>query len=164
MTETLQFAPAIEHPRRALLERNAPAVRTDAVYIVFTTIDETLAAVRIADALGIAMGVPLTLIHFRVVPYPLSVDAPAGVSPVETHAFAQRIREEGIDLRVRVYLCRNEARAMPMAFRGHAFIVIGGRRSWWRTPAERWRRRLEAAGHFVVFVDMSGDQPRTEWM
>ncbi|HEX7136994.1 MAG TPA: hypothetical protein VF219_04075 [Vicinamibacterales bacterium] len=129
-------------------------MRTDAVSVLFTTEPETLIAARVAAPLAAAMSVPLTVIHFRTVPYPLSVDAPVGLSPVEGEAFKQRLQEEDIDARVRVYLCRSLKNVLPMAFRGHSLIAIGGRRRWWPTANERWRRRLEAAGHFVLFVDV----------
>jgi hypothetical protein len=155
MSEIIPLVSAIEQRVGRQAEAEASLIRTDSVYIVFTTIDETLAAVRVAAELGKAMAVPLTLIHFRAIPYPLSVDAPAGLSPVETDAFVERVRTEGIDVRVRVYLCRNERRAIPFAFKRHCLIVIGGHHHWWPTASERWRQRLEAAGHFVLFVDAS---------
>ena len=135
-----------------------PAVRTESVNVLFTKPDETLEAVRVASAIGRAMAVPLTVTHLRAVPYPLTLDAPAGLSPAETEAFVERVRAEGIDVRVRVYLCRNADRMLPMAFKEHSVIVIGGRRSWWPTWSERMRRRLEAAGHFVLFVDVPEHQ------
>jgi len=130
-------------------------VRTDTVNVVFTTADETLAAVHVASALGKALAAPLTVIHFSSVSYPLSADAPAGAPSAETETFIERVRAAGIEARVRVYLCGNDDHVLPNAFRPHSFIVIGGRRSWWPTAAERLRRRLEAAGHFVLFVDTS---------
>jgi hypothetical protein len=152
MSEVIQLAqPTRDSAARA--PEIVPAVRTEAVNVVFTTADETLEALRVASALGKAMAAPLTLVHFRQVPYPLSINAPGGVSPTETDEFVRRVRAEGIDMRVRVYLCRDDDRVIPMAFKRHSFIVIGGRRSWWPTMSQRWRRRLEAAGHFVVFVD-----------
>ena len=131
-------------------------VQTDAINVVFTTTDDTLEAVRVASELGRAMHAELKVVHFRSVPIPLSLEQPAGVSPIETDAFIRRVRAEGIDARVRVFLCRSADRAIPMAFRRDAMIVIGGRRGHlWPTAAERLRRRLEAAGCFVVFVDTS---------
>lgn len=156
MSEIIPLAPLIEPRSAQPRERDVPLIRTDSIYIVFTTIDETFAAVRVAAELGKAMAVPLTLIHFRAVPYPLSVEAPAGLSPVETDAFMDRLRDEGIEVRVRVYLCRNERRVIPFAFKPRCLIVIGGRHGWWPTAAARWRQRLEAAGHFVLLVDASG--------
>jgi hypothetical protein len=138
-----------------VLDACVPTVRTDTVNVVFTTADETLAAVHVASVLGNALGVPLTVILFSPVSYPLSTEAPAGLSTVETEAFMARVRAEGIAIRVRVYLCGNDDHLLSNAFRPHSFIVVGGRRSWWPTAAERLRRRLEGAGHFVVFVDGS---------
>jgi hypothetical protein len=158
MNDVIQIASFVDGSGSRILELGAPVVRTDTVNVVFTTAEETLAAVRVAAAIGKALAVPLTLIHFRAVPYSLSLDAPAGVSPVEPDAFVERVRSEGIDVRVRVYLCRREERVLPMAFKRHSFIVIGGRRSWWPTASERLRRRLEAAGHFVVFVETFGQK------
>jgi hypothetical protein len=102
------------------------------------------------------MGVPVTVVHFRTVPFALPVDEPTGVSPAETEAFLERLRAEGVNARVRVYLCRDERRAIPFAFKPHSLIVMSGQHRWWPTHAERWRRVLEAAGHFVVLVDTSG--------
>jgi hypothetical protein len=161
VSEVIQLASA--SPRKsssAPLDHRRPAIRTDAIYVVFTSIDDTLAAVRIGGELGKAMGVPLTLIHFRAVPFQLPVDAPNGLSPVETEAFVKRVRAEGLDLRVRVYLCRDERRAIPFAFKPHSLIVVAGRQRWWPRRSERWRRMLEAAGHFVVFVDTSDTAAR----
>ena len=57
--------------------------------------------------------------------------------------------------RTRVFLCRDEEKTIPYAFKPHSLVVIGGRHSWLPTRAERWRHALEAAGHFVVLVDPS---------
>ena len=133
-------------------------VRTDAVHVVFTTPEETLAAVHVASEFARALHAPLTLVHFRAVPFPMSVDAPVGLSPTECDAFVDRLRREGVEIRVRVFLCRDAERVAPSGFRRHSFIVLGGRRRWWPTTAWRLRRQLEAAGHCVVFVDVPAQQ------
>jgi hypothetical protein len=158
MSEIVQLASSTAPSGARFFGLHPPAVRTDAVHVVFTGIEETLAALRAGSVLGRAMSAPLRLIHFRAVPYPLSVHAPTGLSPVETDAFIGRVRAEGIDVRARVYLCRDERRVMPMAFKRHSFIVIGGRHRWWPTRSERLRRLLEDAGHFVVLVDAFGGE------
>jgi|ERR1051325_3553595 hypothetical protein len=140
----------------AVAADHSAAVRTDTVHVVFTTPRETLAAMRVAAALGHSLKVPLTLVHFRTVPYPLTVKQPAGISPVETEAFVAALRREGIDVRVRVCLCRDERRTRPTFFKPRSLIVVGGRRQWWRFTAERIRRQLEAAGHYVLTVAPPG--------
>lgn len=140
---------------RVVHERVArvPAIRTDAVHVVFTTLNDTLAALRVGADMAKAMGVPLKLVHFRTIPYALSVDRPVGVSPIETEDFLDRVRADGIELRARVYLCRHERRAIPLAFKRRSIVVVAGRHRRWPTAEERLRRHLEAAGHYVVFVD-----------
>ena len=128
-------------------------LRTDAVSVVFTTVDDTIEAAKVAAGLAAAMHVALRVVHVRTVPRPLPVNEPDGLSPIETQSFVARLRREGITARTRVYLCRDALRAIGFAFRSNSIVVIGGRRSWWPTRAERWRRALEAAGHFVLFVD-----------
>jgi hypothetical protein len=166
MSQIIQLESArAEQPLAVTREHRHVAVGTNALYVVFTSIDETLAAMRIASELAMALSVPLTLVHTRTVPYVLPVDAPNGLSPVETDAFVHRIRDvgrdAGVDVRVCVYLCRTVRRVVPLAFKPHSLIVMAGQRSWWPTRTERWRRALEAAGHFVVFVDHAEQEERS---
>jgi hypothetical protein len=163
MSQIIQLAPAAVANRRIPVpEPHNPAIRTDTVHVVFTSIDDTLAAVRVAGDFARALGVPVTLIHVRTVRYALPVDEPGGMSPVETEAFIEHLRAEDVDIRVRVYLCRDRRPAIPLAFKPHSLIVVAGRRGWWPTESERWRRMLEAAGHFVVFVDASEHKEKTD--
>jgi hypothetical protein len=152
MANSLERAP-LESSTAPCQRSAGHAVRTSQVCVVFTTLDETLTAIPVADQLARALGVPLTVVHLRAVPYPLQVDQPAGHSPIETDVFAERLRADGIDARVCVFLCRNPLHTVATALRPRSLVVIGGRRSWWPTAGERWRRTLEAQGHFVLFVD-----------
>ena len=149
-------APAVaaERPLLPDVERDTPAIRTDRVYVVHTSsIEQTLTAVRVARSFATTFGVPVTVVHIRAIPYALPVDEPTGISPVEADAFLSRLRAESFDVSVREYLCRDRRSAVPVAFKPHSLIVVAGRRRWWRTQADFWRRTLEAAGHFVVFVE-----------
>lgn len=143
------------------VERDTPSIRTDAVYVIYTSIDETLVAVRVAGDFAKTLGVPVTLVHFRAVPFALPVDGPCGRSPVETDAFLSRLRAEEFDVRVRVCLCRDALQVASLAFNPHSLIVMAGRRRWWPTASERWRRTLEAAGQFVVLVDNAEHKERS---
>lgn len=121
--------------------------------MLFTSADETLAALRVAGDLARAMDGTVRLVHLRSVPFGAPVEAPTGRSPAETDAFLDRVRREGIDVQVDVYVCRDARRAVPLVFKDHSLVVIGGRHHLWPTQAERWRRLLEAEGHFVLLVD-----------
>ena len=134
-----------------------PCICTSEVYVVFTSIEETLAAVRVGSQLARSLTASLTLVHFKVVPYAVPIDRPVSASPAETRAFMERVKSYGLDVRLRVFLCRSPRRAIPLAFRRRSLVVVGGRRLWWPARSARLRRALEAAGHFVVFVDEGRD-------
>jgi hypothetical protein len=152
MTKIIQVAPsAVPAPVRPLHDPG-PGLQTSSVYVLFTTIEETLAAVRVASAFAKTLEVPLTVLHFRTVSYPLPVDTPGGISPAETVEFTDRLRQEGLDVCVRVYLCREALAAVPLALSGPSLVVIGERHRWWRSQSERWRLALEALGHLVVLA------------
>jgi hypothetical protein len=125
------------------------------VYVLFTNLDETLGAVRVAGRLASAMGSDVTVVHFRSIGFGSPLEHPAGLSPVETEAFRARLAAEVCDARVRVCLCRDARQAIRSVIDGRSLIVIGGRRGWWPTPSNRWRRMLEEEGYVVVFVNQA---------
>lgn len=152
------MAPLLQHgaetfaPATISCQQAPRAVQTDAVSVIYTGFDETLRAARVGADLATKMGVPLRLVHFRTVPRQLDVDRPDGLSPIESGAFTKRLVDEGISTRARVYLCRDEMKTIPFAFKPRSIVVIGGCHSWFPTRIERWRHTLEAAGQFVVLV------------
>ena len=138
-------------------------VRTKGVYVIYTSLEATLAATRAAHDLATAMNVPLTVVPFRPVPYALPLTERTRIPSTETDALADRLRKEGIEAEVRVYLCRSERNAMAMTFAPHSLVVVGGRHAWWPlTRAAGWRRALEAEGHAVVSVDAAHYQSTGE--
>ena len=154
MSDVIEFASPF--PVEATPHTRAAAVRTDSIHIVFTTVEQTLAAARVAATLGQSMGVPVTLVQFR---RPALFAAPSATAlEADTDAFVERLRAEGIDVRLRVYVCRSCVRAIPAAFKRHSVIVLAGRGGWWPTRAARLRRRLEQTGHVVLFVDLASRQ------
>jgi hypothetical protein len=156
MGELIQIpAKTLAAPNGSLAGRADLPVRTDAVYVVFTSIEDTLAAVKVAHSLATTMGASLTIVHFWMVPPQLPVDAPTGISPAESEAFLARLRAEGVDAEVRICLCRSDQRAIAQAFKPRSLVVLAGRRHWWPTPLERRLRALEAAGHHVLCVSTS---------
>ncbi len=135
-----------------------PLVQREDLYVLFTTADATLAALRVAAALAQPLHSTIRLIDFRVVPVGAPVDAPTGRSPIEIDGFLDRVRAEGIPLHVNVYVCRNMASACSLVFKPNSMVLIGGRRHWWTTRAERWRRMLERRGHFVLLIERDNDR------
>ena len=128
------------------------------VYVLFTSPEETLVAVRVAKRLASAVGGGVTVIHFRSIGFGAPLEHPAGLSPAETDAFRARLAAEDCDAGVRVWLCRDARQAIRSVIDERSLVVIGGRRRWWPTPSNRWRRMLEEDGYPVVFVNGANEE------
>ncbi len=130
------------------------------VYVLYTDLEETLCAVRVADRLASTIGGGVTVIHFRMFGFAEPLDHPACPSPVETAAFRAGLAAEDCEASVRVCLCRDARQAIRSVIDGQSLVVIGGRRRWWRTPSSWWRRMLEEEGYVVVLAsDAIGERP-----
>jgi|WetSurMetagenome_2_1015567.scaffolds.fasta_scaffold562586_1 hypothetical protein len=126
---------------------------TDRVYLLFTSFEETLAAVPTASRLARALRSRLTVVHLKPVAFAQPLESPCGLSPVETREFRARLEAEDCEAESRVCVCRDAGRALATVLSRRSLVVLGGHRRWWRTSTDRWRRKLEAAGHLVVVVD-----------
>ncbi|OLC78391.1 MAG: hypothetical protein AUH72_15920 [Acidobacteria bacterium 13_1_40CM_4_65_8] len=61
----------------------------------------------------------------------------------------------GLEVVVRVCLCRRRHDVFRLMLGRRAHVVIGGRRRWWwPTAAERLAARLKRHGHEVVFANV----------
>jgi hypothetical protein len=136
-------------------ELHGPAFQTNAVYVIFTGADDTIAALDAATAFAAPVGAAVTLLHFREVPYPQPLDAPAGISPVETETFVARVRAERLNVTTRVYLCRDARSAIAGVLNRPSLVFVGQHRSWRRYPLHRLRAALQRVGHSVVVVNAS---------
>jgi hypothetical protein len=135
---------------RAFGRRPDPVSHIAGVYVVFTSVDGTLAALRVASEIARALAASVTLVDFRGPARSPGED----VSPVQTNAFAGRLRAAGLTVQTRVYRCHDPQRAFAVALRRGSLVVIGDRgRSWWPTRPERLQRALAHQGYFVLFVD-----------
>jgi len=120
------------------------------VFVLNTSLDARLAAARVGGELARALDRPLTLVRFRPLPrWYESRREPSGQPDI----CIGRLRAEGLDINVREFVTNDERQALPFVFRPGSLILIGGRRRWWPDQVARWQRLLEAAGHFVVFVN-----------
>jgi hypothetical protein len=146
--------------KRAVAERALERrgdLTTDRVYLLFTSLEETLAAIPVASRLARALHSRLTVVHLRAVSFGAPLEHPCGLSPVETTEFRSRLEAEDGDAEARVCVCRDARAAVSTVFRVRSLVVLGRHHRWWPTFADRWRRRLEAAGHLVVVVDEHPD-------
>jgi hypothetical protein len=146
-------------PRTGTSHSSAPpaSVCTQEIFVVTTSVAGTVAAGEVAAALARALDAPITLIDFRFRSHGLGVQGQAECFRDEIAQLLERLKDAQLDVRVRVYVCRETQSAVDVAFRPHSLIVIGARPSRWPTRFERLRRRLERHGHFVVFVSATDE-------
>jgi len=112
----------------------------------------TRAVLARSAALTAGLHVRISLIAVHTVPYPSDF-----VCPTATHSFlVGRLVELSADCPLpvspQVVLARTREDGFRHALRAESTVLVGTRRSVWRTAEERLARSLAADGHKVVLV------------
>jgi hypothetical protein len=123
------------------------------VFVLYTGVRRTLAALRGAARLAAGLNARIEVIFPQVVPYPLPIEEPAASPGFAASRLARIAEEAEIETSMHVYLCRDRREAVASALPPGAMVVIGYRRRWWPTSAYRFGRWLRGNGHRVIFVD-----------
>jgi len=123
------------------------------VLVLFTTVPETLLALRRAAGLASQLKARIELIVPEIVPYPLPIDRPPVVPPFLINRYRTIVQQAGIDAGIRVCFCREPHAALAATLKPGSLTMIGSRTRWWLTRETRVARWLEAQGHRVVLVD-----------
>ena len=146
----LTLTPSIVRTGRARVEETPARLN---VFVVFTSVEATLAALKQAGCLAAELGGRIILMALQVVPYPLPLTKP----PVGIDWNERRLRliagESHVETIVHVHLCRDWQRALEDALRAHSLVVLGGRKRWWPTRESKLARRLHGAGHEVILIE-----------
>ena len=133
------------------------AIRTSEINVIFTTLQGTTAAMRVAASLSRATEARVRLIDPRILRYPLrSAGYALAAAPevsIEDRERERVVRAAGVPVEVLVYNCGRETDAIRVALRRHSFVIMGGHRSWLPTRQERLQRAIESMGHIVTFVN-----------
>jgi len=123
------------------------------VTVVFTTIDATVAAVKRAGELAENLGAQVTLVVPQIVPFPLPLTSPPVLLDFQENRFREIAAESPVDITVKLYLCRNGIDTLQKVLKPHSLIVVGGRKRFWPTLAQRLARWLRKAGHEVILTE-----------
>jgi hypothetical protein len=123
------------------------------IFVVFTSVEATIAALKQAGRLATELGGRIILMALQVVPYPLPLTRP----PVGIDWNERRLRliagESHVETIVHVHLCRDWQQTLEDALRAHSLVVLGGHKRWWPTREGKLARSLRRAGHEVIFVE-----------
>jgi hypothetical protein len=125
------------------------------IFVVFTSAELTLPALKEATSLASGPGDRITLLVPQVARFPLQLDTP----PVPVEFCEQRCREMvsqiPVETSVHIYLCRDKLQTLLSALKPGSLVILCGRtRRWWPTRDEVLARALRRAGHEVIFKGM----------
>jgi hypothetical protein len=151
---------AFHAPHRILSEGDSSLSPTQgidplpmSVFILATTMQGTRAALRAAGSYAHGLGARIVLLVPHVVPYVQTLEHPADPVTFAADRFRALAREIGVDVMIRICLCRPHSAALIALIPRDAAILIGGRtRRWWPTHEQRLTSTLTRTGRRVMFV------------
>ena len=123
------------------------------ITVVFTAVNDTIAALKKAGAMAESLGGRLTLVVLQIVPFPLPLTSPPVLLEFQEKRFREIASESPVDTTVQLYLCRDRDDTLRKALKPHSLVVIGGRKRFWPTLASRMARQLLKDGHQVILTE-----------
>lgn len=145
-----RLAPAAGGPEQPAVEGAEPRLN---IAVVFTSVPETLAALRRAGALASRLNARITLVVPQVVPYPCPLASPPVLLDFSERRFRVIAGASPVETTVQLYLCRDQWEALRLVLQPRSLVVVGGRKRWWPTREKRLAWKLRRAGHEVILTE-----------
>jgi hypothetical protein len=123
------------------------------VTVLFTSVEGTLAALRMAGTLANKLGGRITIMVPEVVPYSLPLNEPPVLHDWNEKRFRVLAEQSPVETSVRFYLCRDQDEMLAKRLKPHSLVVLGGKKYWWPTRESRLARRLRKLGHEVILTE-----------
>ncbi len=123
------------------------------LHVIYTGPETTRASLKGAGVLARDLGARLELLVARVVPYPLPLDSPPASSGFTEHSLDALAAECGVELDVKILLCRDREETIPAWLPPGCIAVIGRRRRWGPGSSRRLIRAVRHDGRHVIVVD-----------
>lgn len=144
------IAPVTGAPARPFTDESDSKLE---IFVVFTSVETTLAALTEAGNLANTLGGRITLLVPQIVPYPLPLTSP----PVLVDFNERRLRVIAsnalVETRVCIYLCRDALETLQSILKPGALVVVGCRKRWWPTSEKRLASKLRHRGFEVVVTE-----------
>jgi hypothetical protein len=137
-------------PRHPDAEDRQPNV---SIVVIFTSVESTLLALQKAGDLARQLNGRIKIVIPQVVPYPLPLTSPPVRPDLIERRFQVMAQAGPVATVVQVCLCRDPSETLSAVLKPHSLVMLGGRRKWWLAPEQRMARRLQRAGHEVIFVE-----------
>lgn len=138
-------------------DSSVSAVQADrlplSVYVLATSISGTRGALEAAASHARDLDACVVLLVPIVVPYALTLEHPADSPTFVADRFRSLAEALGIDVTIRICLCRPQHATLAPFIPRDAVILVGGRtRRWWPSREQRLAAALTRTGHQVVFI------------
>jgi hypothetical protein len=123
------------------------------VTVLFTSVNDTMAALRAAGTLANKLGGRITIVVPEIVPYHLPINKPPVVHDWNEKRFRVMAAKSPVETSVRFYLCRDRDEMLARQLKPHSLVVLGGKKHWWPTRESRLAKRLRSLGHEVILAE-----------
>lgn len=124
-----------------------------AVDVIYTTEKGTQRALEKARALAQELRAHIRLVFIYAVPYTLPLTKPAVPLLFLEDKLGKLASGFSGEASVQIFLCRETLQTLEDVLPQASLVVLGGRRRWWPTKAQRLERRLQKLGHQVIFTE-----------
>ena len=121
------------------------------VTVLYTGMENTLAALRKAEELASGLDAHLLLAVPLVVPYKLPLTDPPVSPEFLVHKLSGSARHS---MDICICVGRDYRQVCGRVLKTGSLVVVGGRKRWWPTQEEHLACGLAAAGHQVVYVEV----------
>jgi hypothetical protein len=122
------------------------------VAVVYTSVEPTIAAMRRAESLLMGLNGHIRLIDVQTVPRQFPLDSPPvsiEFSKRRLLAIADKVNTETSAF---VFLCRQPFQTLQSVLKPGSVVLLGRRRTLWRTWEKRLANKLRGAGYDTVLV------------
>jgi hypothetical protein len=121
--------------------------------VIITTFESTQAAFKSAVVLAMRLGARVTIVAVQAVPFPLPLDGPRVPLGFLIRRLGEVISRHAVETQVRIYLCRNQLKALERVLIPRCPVVLGISNKRWWSRENRLARGLRHAGHEVILVE-----------
>ena len=129
----------------------SPTLRLE-VDVIYTTPQETLAAMALAASLATKLNAQINLLALQLVPYQLELTRPMVRIEYLEKRFRRLASQASIDTRVHIVLCRDKLQTLREVLKPHSLVVMGAGRRWWPSAEKKLARQLRQDGHHVFLT------------
>jgi hypothetical protein len=123
------------------------------VFVIFTSIRQTLPALERACQLANSLSARVEIVALEAVPFALSLEDP----PVSVEFLVKQLEmlasRYPVQTKISVLVCRDPLEALLRILSRDCPVVMGIRKRWWRTHDDRVAQKLRRAGYNLVLVN-----------